>query len=546
MLLALCFTIPLTVSGADVFRIMLEEPVAGEIHSGVGNLRGWAVSTDGIDKIEIIIDGVYAFDAPYGGARGDVGGAFPEVINGGQSGFSLAYAYSNLSPGNHTISAVAHTREGDTQTSSATFETVRFKQAFISGPDAVNLTQTSCTVTGDEISASNALIGGNRYDMVLNWRTAEQGFEIIKVVEDNNAGGADDNSPPAGQPEDENVTIRDDAAITEYKLDWEQVGATAPLSGSTHELIFDRAGDGSNVWVTGQDYDGLLKIDAFGEQTYFSMPTGSGPHGLAYDGSGQLLVSLEYDGSVAKVSEDGELLEIVDVTMNVDGASAPINPAPHGIAVDSQGTTTWFTGKRTSSIGRINPNGRVEHFELETLAAMPIYLHADREGGVWGTELLGNKILHVDDEGTIKEYAIPTRNSRPIAIVLGPDDNMWFSQEAGRKVARINASGDIMEFDVPVTQTNMLLAGLAFDEEGNLWTHGYIDANDPTPPGDDYIIRIDKDILDVDDGDMSNIALALFKVPTRHTSMHRSMQGRDGNIWFTELGKDKLGILRVP
>ena len=61
----------------DVLRIMLEEPVAGEIHGGVGNLRGWAVATDGIDKIEIMIDGEYAFDAPYGGARGDVGGAFP-------------------------------------------------------------------------------------------------------------------------------------------------------------------------------------------------------------------------------------------------------------------------------------------------------------------------------------------------------------------------------------------------------------------------------------------------------------------------------------
>lgn len=175
---------------ADVLRIMLEEPVEGEIHGGVGNLRGWAVATGGIAKIEIMIDGVYAFDAPYGGARGDVGGAFPEVANASQSGFSLAYAYSNLSPGSHTISAVAHTLEGDTQTSSATFETVRFNQSFISDPDAVDLAATSCTVAGDEISASNALIGSDRYDMVLDWRTAEQGFEIIKIVEGSNA---DDN-----------------------------------------------------------------------------------------------------------------------------------------------------------------------------------------------------------------------------------------------------------------------------------------------------------------------------------------------------------------
>ena len=175
---------------ADVLRIMLEEPVAGEIHGGVGNLRGWAVATDGIDKIEIMIDGVYAFDAPYGGARGDVGGAFPEVANASLSGFSLAYAYSNLSPGSHTISAVAHTRAGETQTSSATFETVRFKQSFISDPDAVDLAATSCTVAGDEISASNALIGGDIYDLLLDWRTAEQGFEIIEIVE---GSSADDN-----------------------------------------------------------------------------------------------------------------------------------------------------------------------------------------------------------------------------------------------------------------------------------------------------------------------------------------------------------------
>jgi hypothetical protein len=173
----------------DVLRIMLEEPVAGEIHGGVGNLRGWAVATAGIDKIEIMIDGEYAFDAPYGGARGDVGGAFPGVANASQSGFSLAYAYSNLSPGSHTITAVAHTLDGETQMSSATFETVRFKQSFISGANAVDLAATSCTVNGDEIAASNARIGGDIYDMVLDWRTAEQGFEIIKIVE--GSSGAD-------------------------------------------------------------------------------------------------------------------------------------------------------------------------------------------------------------------------------------------------------------------------------------------------------------------------------------------------------------------
>ena len=203
--LAACvaFTVSVTsatfVTASDVLRVMLEEPVAGETHGGVGNLRGWAVASEGIEKIEIWIDGAYAFDAPYGGSRGDVGGAFPEVSDSDKSGFSLAYAYSNLSPGSHTISAVAHTTAGNTSESAANFTVVKFKDAFISGPDAVDLSGTSCEATGDEVSATNALIGGRAYDMVLDWRTAEQGFEIVEIAEKNSTDdtlGDDANPDP--------------------------------------------------------------------------------------------------------------------------------------------------------------------------------------------------------------------------------------------------------------------------------------------------------------------------------------------------------------
>ena len=165
----------------DVFRLMLEEPINGEIHGGVGNLRGWAVASEGIEKVEIFIDGEYAFDAPYGGARGDVGGAFPEVDDAGQSGFSLAYAYSSLTSGTHTITALAHTTVGTTKENAATFEVVKFKQAFINDPDAVDLTGTSCSVSTDDISVGNAQVEGDAYDVTLNWRTAEQGFEIVQI-----------------------------------------------------------------------------------------------------------------------------------------------------------------------------------------------------------------------------------------------------------------------------------------------------------------------------------------------------------------------------
>ncbi|MDC1116838.1 Ig-like domain-containing protein, partial [Luminiphilus sp.] len=164
-----------------IHRVALEEPVATQAHTGVGNLRGWAVATDGIAKVTILIDGVYAFDAPYGGSRGDVGGAFPDVPNATDSGFSLAFNYSSLQAGAHTITAVAYTLAGATKESSAEFEVVRFDSPFITGDDAVNLSNASCLLEADQISIVDAAVDGAILDLLLKWRTAEQGFEIVEI-----------------------------------------------------------------------------------------------------------------------------------------------------------------------------------------------------------------------------------------------------------------------------------------------------------------------------------------------------------------------------
>ena len=52
--------------------INLEEPVDGGTSSGVSNIRGWAVASDGIERIEVYFDGVFGFELPYGGRREDV------------------------------------------------------------------------------------------------------------------------------------------------------------------------------------------------------------------------------------------------------------------------------------------------------------------------------------------------------------------------------------------------------------------------------------------------------------------------------------------
>ena len=162
-------------------KLHLEEPVNGAVHSGIGNLRGWAFNPLGLDRVDIYIDGNFAFTAPSGGYRPDVGTANPGLLGADNSGFSLAYGYSNLSVGEHTITARAIDRNGDYVQDSSTFQVEAFDQKFIDSSETVDISDATVSYGADEITIEGAQIADKQYDLLMKWRTAEQGFEIIEI-----------------------------------------------------------------------------------------------------------------------------------------------------------------------------------------------------------------------------------------------------------------------------------------------------------------------------------------------------------------------------
>ena len=172
-----------------LFELSLEEPVDGGVHSGVSNLRGWAVAKEGISRVDIFIDGVLFQAAPYGGSRGDVGAAFPGVEGSAQSGFSIAYNYSGLEPGEHTIMARASTLTGRELQASATFTATRPGQEFIANPNALDLGGASCSIVqGQGVRIEDFTIDGSGpWDVLLEWRRAAQGFQAQTYIFDADA-----------------------------------------------------------------------------------------------------------------------------------------------------------------------------------------------------------------------------------------------------------------------------------------------------------------------------------------------------------------------
>lgn len=342
------------------------------------------------------------------------------------------------------------------------------------------------------------------------------------------------------------------ALVTEYHLNY----PSNPTSGSTHEIVDDPANDNS-YWITGMSMDTVVHY--FGNTNtaqYFQMPMGSMPHGIVFDPTGALWVSLEYAGQVVKLDQTtGAILVSVDVNIQASPSSpVPLDPHPHAIAIGADGVTIWFTGKNTSTVGKINPvNGvitsasTVTHYNLPTVAATPIYLELGTDGNIWGTELTGNNIFRVTPTGTVTEFAIPTYNSRPIAIKVGPanDPYLWFTEEAGNNIGKISYSGVIEEFPVPKSQSNSILAGFAFDAQGNLWTQSYVNQNNLPPTGPDYIVRMGNTILNAPNGDISSVLVTRYQAESEGTVFHRIILGDDGDMWFTELALNNIGKVRI-
>ena len=169
------------VAVGETLRLSIETPADGQAYSGIGTFQGWAVAQEGIDRVDLYVDGAFFQSAPYGGARGDVGNVFPDVPNSVNSGYALAFNYGNLSDGTHTLRAVAVTDNGRTLESFSSFTVAKFHKPFIGPQDSVNLNGAFCSVQGSQMSVVDALIDGKSYDISLEWRTGTQGFEIYRI-----------------------------------------------------------------------------------------------------------------------------------------------------------------------------------------------------------------------------------------------------------------------------------------------------------------------------------------------------------------------------
>lgn len=318
--LVLIFPVSVVIASDSDLVFALEEPTTGSVYSGISNIRGWAVAPTGINRVELLIDGVAYSNIPIGGRRKDVGGSYPDYPNADQSGFSMAFNYSNLTAGSHALTVRVIDNSGSAKETTANFSVARFDNSFISNPDSISLNNAQITHDSNLITIKNMMVDGKFYDVTLQWYSAMQGFSITQI---NSTGTAPSNRAPVASP----LSIQSNPAVPLVQL--KLIGSDP--DGDTLMFVLDSASVGqgySEAYVTPQS--GKLYVTLDGSGTSFDLAYRVSD-GLAY--SKPAKVSIEVASSTqSKGTGLNELAHDVYSRLRIFNPYGDVYGAPGGDA----------------------------------------------------------------------------------------------------------------------------------------------------------------------------------------------------------------------
>lgn len=218
---------------------------------------------------------------------------------------------------------------------------------------------------------------------------------------------------------------------------------------------------------------------------------------------------------------------------------------PHQI-VEAPDGTIWFLEFQTNKIGKLDPKtGVITEFPIGPGNPHALALVGDKlwytQGGMFWVNTFFNKLGCLNTKtGELKEIEVPPEKSVPHGLTVSDKGTLWLTEMFASKLAKLDLTRKnpkIVEYHLGKQRSPH---DLSFDEKRNLI---WFTASNPDAIGQ-------LDLSKARPGTRRGVKY--YKLPDPDSHPTQIVVDKDGNIWFTEMGKyfkgkfnNKIGLL-VP
>ena len=280
-----------------------------------------------------------------------------------------------------------------------------------------------------------------------------------------------------------------------------------------HDLAVDQNGQ---VIVTGMFSNDMWSLDpASGVFTRYDLPGDANPRAVEIDSQGIWWIVFGNPYQVARFDPVTEELKTTSVGLYA-----------HSVALDPGGNVYVNVHFKASpgKVVMLNPQGeRVKTFDIpdnnaSNLTGLPISydLRADAHGIIWGSDVNWNRMYRLDPQtGDVQHYELPNPVSGPRRFDIDADGNLWIPEFSGNRLARFNPLTETFtEWDIPTKNAEPYVVKV--DHQNNLIWIGYA--------AGDRVARFDP-VTET----FTEYPLPTKFAPIRHMAVDQS----SGDVWFS-------------
>ena len=239
------------------------------------------------------------------------------------------------------------------------------------------------------------------------------------------------------------------------------------------------------------------------------------PNGVAIDSHGSVWFTLQNESALAKLEPNNGTITEYHIPLAKNTGTTT-----WGIAVDNSRDLVWFTELVSNSLWSFNmTDHKFAQYQLKTPASFPYGIAIDRNGDVWFTEILGNKIGEITANGTLSEFNIPLPGGylEPSGITIDNSSRVWFT------LAGIDEVGSYFHGQFQFYNLTGLIVtpvSIAVDSRGNLWL---------TQHGPSFISEFNPRT-----GYFETISTSIPPPPLNASLPYFDYVDPSGNVWFNE------------